>query len=96
MDASGVVYLSAFNASAGFVGHMFFEISQGLADQLTAISQKQCTLDPIVAHQQIDQGDNCASFSRPGCHHQQELPPTSFDRFGNALNGLDLVGSIND
>jgi hypothetical protein len=64
----------------------------GLLHQRLAIGEEQHALDPIGAHQQVDQRNHGPGLARTGCHHQQGLALLiSLEGLGDAANGAMLV-----
>lgn len=76
---------------------MGFEGAEGLSQEGIAIGEKQNSLDPIGANQQVNQGDRRSCLSGSSCHYQQGFTALFLVKgFSNAANRFSLVTTLDD
>src|SRR3546814_3890312 len=76
------------------IGQWRLEGVGGLSYQRHAVGEEQHALDPVGAHQQIDQRDRDAGLAGAGGHGQQAGAATLRQRLGHRTDGAHLVRAL--
>jgi hypothetical protein len=71
-------------------------IRQGLIDECVMVGEEENVLRLMRAEKHIDQGHGDARLASPGSHNEESPTLVAGESFGEAANGLVLVGAVNN
>ena len=95
-DSSEEICQLVQDAGAAFLKEGFKAVIERLLDQGVAVGNKKDATGLVGTHKDVDQRHRGASLAGAGGHGQERLSPSTFERFADATDGFDLVGTASN